>query len=343
MSKITKTKWKIILNIVMSLGFIALVYALREQIVESIKQIERINWSLLLFLPIWQIINYHAYAKQNQKLFAILGYHLKYKFLYRLNLELNFVNLVLPSGGLSGFSYFSARLKEKGVSGTSSSLVHLFRFVLVFVTFQILLFAALIMLSFNGQVNGFALLVGGSLSTLILVGTLIIGFVIGSKRRINLFFGFLTQLLNRLIHFFRPKHPETINVERAREAFEDLHKNYVIIRKNYMDLKMPIIWSLVANISEVLTLYFVYLAFGYVVNPGAVILALAVANFAGFLSVLPGGIGVYETLMTAVLAIGGIPASVSIPVTVMYRVISMSIQVIPGYFLYYTKKKSITA
>jgi uncharacterized protein (TIRG00374 family) len=78
----------------------------------------------------------------------------------------------------------------------------------------------------------------------------------------------------------------------------------------------------------------VFLAFGETVNIGAVILAYGVANFAGLVSVLPGGVGIYEFLMTAVLATAGVPARVSIPVIVMYRVINTLIQLPPGYYLY---------
>ncbi|MEK7095946.1 MAG: lysylphosphatidylglycerol synthase domain-containing protein, partial [Patescibacteria group bacterium] len=60
----------------------------------------------------------------------------------------------------------------------------------------------------------------------------------------------------------------------------------------------------------------------------------AVANFAGLISVLPAGIGIYEGLMTAVLAATGIAAKLSIPVTVMFRVVTMFVQLIPGYILY---------
>jgi uncharacterized protein (TIRG00374 family) len=90
-----------------------------------------------------------------------------------------------------------------------------------------------------------------------------------------------------------------------------------------------------ANTTEILAVYVVYIAFGHWVNPGAVILAYAVANFAGLISVLPGGVGIYEALMTATLAAAGVPAAVSIPVTVMYRVLNITIQVIPGYFFYH--------
>ena len=50
---------------------------------------------------------------------------------------------------------------------------------------------------------------------------------------------------------------------------------------------------------------------------------------------MPGGVGVYEALMTGVLVASGVPAAVSLPVTVMYRVISTLIQVPPGWWLYH--------
>jgi len=64
-------------------------------------------------------------------------------------------------------------------------------------------------------------------------------------------------------------------------------------------------------------------------------IADAIANLAGLIAILPAGVGIYEGLMTAILAAAGVPAGLSIPVTVMYRVLSMTIQLPPGYFLYY--------
>ncbi len=98
---------------------------------------------------------------------------------------------------------------------------------------------------------------------------------------------------------------------------------------------MPLIYALMSSVTEIATLYTVYAAFGEYVNVGAVIIAYAVANFAGLISVLPGGIGVYEGLMTAVLATVGVSPATSLPVTVMYRVLSMAIQLPPGYYLYH--------
>jgi uncharacterized protein (TIRG00374 family) len=145
--------------------------------------------------------------------------------------------------------------------------------------------------------------------------------------------------LNRVIQLVRPKHPETIKIDAAHEAFDEFHATYVELRSRLPELQRPFWWGFVYNLSEVLVIYVVYVAFGEYVNLGAIILAFAVANFAGLISVLPGGIGIYEGLMTAVLATAGISPAISLPVTVMYRVLNTLLQLPPGYYFYH---KSLT-
>jgi uncharacterized membrane protein YbhN (UPF0104 family) len=50
---------------------------------------------------------------------------------------------------------------------------------------------------------------------------------------------------------------------------------------------------------------------------------------------VPGGIGIYEALMTAVLASAGISPAVSLPVTITYRVVNTLVQLPPGYYFYH--------
>jgi uncharacterized membrane protein YbhN (UPF0104 family) len=69
-------------------------------------------------------------------------------------------------------------------------------------------------------------------------------------------------------------------------------------------------------------------------------MAYAVANFAGLISVLPGGVGIYEALMTGVLAAAGVPAGTSIPIIVMYRILNMVLQLTPGYYFYHKSLRS---
>lgn len=208
------------------------------------------------------------------------------------------------------------------------------KLVLTFLSFEALLIVGIFCLAAVGKANNLTIMVGTALSTLLLVGTFAFAYVVGSKARINHFFTGVTKFLNRIIQLVRPKHPETINISSAREMFDDFHDNYKQLRESLPQLKWPFWYALLTNLTEILCIYAVFLAFGHTVNIGAVILAYGIANFAGLVSVLPGGVGIYEFLMTAVLASAGISPAISLPVVVMFRVLTTLIQIPPGYYLY---------
>jgi uncharacterized protein (TIRG00374 family) len=327
--------WRPLLNLATFLALAALIYVTRHQIVETLNNIQNVNyWVLLLMIPI-EILNYHAYAKLYKGVLSFLGDEVSYKDMYRISLELNFVNHVFPSGGVSGISFFSLRLKRFGVRAGTSTVLQLIKFILIFVSFELLLVFGLFSLAINGKASNLIILLFGVLGTLLVVGSLLLGYIVGDKKRINAFFLFFTKAINRVLHTIRPRHPETFEISNVKQILNELHDNFQLIRHNWQVLKAPFWYALLANATEVAAIYVVYIAFGHWVNLGAVIIAYAIANFAGLISVLPGGVGVYEVLMTGVLATMGVPPGISVPVTVMYRILNMIIQIPIGYVLYH--------
>lgn len=334
-------RWKLIVNLVTLAALAVLIYAVRRDLASTFENLAHVRgWALLLLVPV-EVLNYHAQARMYQRLFAIVGNRLSYKFLIKASLELNFVNHVFPSGGVTGLSYFTLRLRQgKELSGGKATFIHVMKIGLYVVAFEVVLVFGVLALALMGRVNNLVMLTAGSLSTLLVIGTLGFMYIIGSKNRINNFFTALTRALNRVIRVVRPRHPETIKIDQAKKTFDDFHDSYVVIKSNFQRLKVPFLYALVADITEVLAVYVVYIAFGEWVNIGAVILAYGIANFAGLISVLPGGVGIYEALMTTVLAATGIPPRLSLPVTVMYRILNTLIQVPPGFYLYHRAIKS---
>jgi putative heme transporter len=331
--RIKRSKWRAVLTAITFIALALLIYGVRKDIGTVIENLSKVNAAALLLIIPLEALNYDVYARFYVRLFKILGKKVNYRDMYKLNLELNFVNHILPSGGISGISYFTVRMRAFGVSGPKSTLSQLIKLLFLYVSFQPLLILGILLLAARGHANNLVLVVASSLITLLVVGTFGFIYMIESKRRINAFLTTLTKALNKLLSFFRRK-PETINIQGAQTAFGELHDNYRLLKKDWAQLKEPFFYLMIANLTEVAAIYVVYIAFGQLVNVGAVILAYAVANFAGLISVLPAGIGIYEALMTGVLAATGIPAGLSIPVTIMYRVINMGIQLIPGYYFY---------
>lgn len=340
---ILRKNWKLIINIVTIVALIFLVYAIRHQIGTTIKNFSHINgWALLLIIPI-EVIDYHAQAKMYQKMFAILGNKLSYNYLYKASLELNLVNHLFPSGGLTGISYFGVTVSgtNKKVTGGKATLVQMMKLVVTILSFEVLLIFGVFCLAIVGRVSELTILVSGGLTVFLLTLTFGGGYIVNDRQRIHTFFGSLTKAINYVINKVFKKSSETISIDGTRKVFDDFHDSYKEMLSDWRQLKAPFLYALLANIAEVMAIYVVFLAFGRAVNIGAVILAYGVANFAGLISVLPGGIGIYEALMIAVLAISGVPARISLPTIIMYRVVNTAIQLPPGYYYYHKSMNKV--
>lgn len=329
------SRWKLAVNVITLIALVSLIYATRDQFGKTVSNFSNINaWMLLFLIPV-QLINYHAQTKMYFGLFNIVGNKLSYKFLYKTALELNFVNMVFPSGGVTGISYFGLRMSRNNkITGGKAMLVQTMKLVLIFLSFELLIVLAIISLLALGQVNTTIIITAVCLALVLLASTTTFIYVIGSKSRVDTFFIAITEFFNRTVHLLRHNTPETVNTHWVHQLFQDFHENYLIIKSQRKHLKLPFLWSFIANLTEVLSVYVVFLSFNQEINIGAVILAYAVANIAGLISILPAGAGIYEAIMAGVLATAGVSLAVSLPVIIMYRVLNTLIQVPPGYLLY---------
>ena len=257
------------------------------------------------------------------------------KLLYKAALELNFVNHIFPSGGVAGFSYLGLRLKNHGVPVSRTTLAQAMRFVLTFLSFLLVLFVGMFFLSFGTGANGggLAMFIGLSIAFLTLFGVILCVYIVSSESRIKAFTAFLPKVANSLLNGFLRK-KNIINIPKIEKLFTDLHIDYKKVTKDWRKLKVPFLWALTINITEISTAYLAYIALGHPVNPGAVIFAYSVASFAGLIAILPGGIGVYETLMTAVLASTGVPKALALSATLIYRIFTMIVFLPIGFVLY---------
>src|ERR1700727_533171 len=161
-----KRRWKLLLNILTIVALLVLIYAVRHQLAATIDNFSNVDVAILLLIIPIEWANYHAQAKLYQGLFAIVGNKLSYSFLFKASLELNFINNVFPSGGVSGISYFGVRMRSKDLSGGRATLVHIMKLVLLFVSFEVLLIAGLLSLALGGHVSDLVIFFAASLSTL---------------------------------------------------------------------------------------------------------------------------------------------------------------------------------
>lgn len=329
-------RWKLLLNITTIVAIVLFLFLIREQIVETFENIGRIHWWVLLLIVFLQLWNYDAQTRMYLSLFKIVGNTFKYKPMFIAALELNFINNVFPSGGVSGISYFGVRLRSDKVTAGKATLVQIMKLLMLYVSFEVLLVLGIFLLAAEGHINDLVLASAVAISTALILGTALFVYILGSKRRVEQFFRFIRRLTNKVVRKVRrDPHHKTIEMHRVQFLLSELHDNFRTIKSRITELKWPLVHALFANLTEIMCIYVIYIAFGEWVNFGAIIIAYSVANFAGLISVLPGGVGIYELLMTTVLVAAGVPVALSLPVTIMYRVLTAAIQLPPGYYFYH--------
>lgn len=323
------------LNVITFAALAFLVVISWEQIKEAFGRLANLNtWALLLLIPV-QMLSYYGVARLYKDFFDAQGDRSGIGEMYKVALELNFVNHVFPSGGVSGFSYLSVRMKQLGVGTAKSTLAQILRFALTFISFIIILMFGLVLLSFGKNTSPLIILISSTIIFATIAGSAIGIFIISKVSRIKAFVSWLPKALNYVFKYFK-KGKDLISMQKVEATLEELHDDYMTLSRDMRLIKWLMVWALLINLAELLTIYLVYVAFGSLINPGALIIAYAVANFAGLIAVLPGGVGVYEGLMTATLASAGVNKGLALSATVVYRIISMAL-FLPIGFLYYNR------
>lgn len=320
----------IILGVV---GTVAFLWFLRDDLRSVAGIILSVNWAMLLLLVPLQIVNYLSAALYYRSMLRSLGFEIGLWRLFKMTLGLTFTNLVLPSAGLSAVSLLTYTLKKDDVPAGKSTFMQFARYAITYASYLLLLFSAVLLLYFGDSISSIAIRIVVLIATGIVVLSVLGLYAVYDKRA----FDFLARKVRTGVDWVSRKArggKNLIGVDSFEQILREFHKSFreVMARRVYM--KQPLLWSLLASVAEVASLYVIFMALGFYVNPGVIVLAYGVSSAFGFLTVLPGDIGVYELAMTTVFVMAGVPVSFAISATLIYRVTTKALLLLPGFYYY---------
>lgn len=336
MRKISGRTW---LSIITLLIIALVLFMSRQELVHAWHLLHEVNiWVLLALLVPLQFFSYFA---QGETLFSYLrsqGHAKKIAPLgfARLSLEMNFVNHVLPSAGVSGMSYMGWRLKHYGVSLTKSTTAQLVRIVATFGGYAIVLVVAVLFMLLDGSLNRWI-----SLATAILVAAIfgmIIGmmYVLSHNKKLIRLAEWLTSTANTIVKVatFGKVSQKITSPQPLIDFFNEIQKDYKQIRKNKKVLRLPMVWGVLFSLVEVAMFFSAFMALGHPINPAPLVVAYGLAGAAAIFMVTPGGAGVYEVAMIGFLTAVGVDPRVGIAAIVLARVLLMLGTIFAGYYFY---------
>ena len=334
MKKLSARGWLTIITLVLLL---VVVTAAWPQILKAWALMGSVNpWILALLVPI-QFLSYYAtggiifsYLRSKGNLKDI-----SHGRMTRIALELNFVNHVFPSGGAAGFSYLAWVLKKHQVSVSRSTMSQIIRFVLTFISFIVLLVVSMIILAFRHRIDSATVLIGAVLIVGAIAATWLAIWLVKSLPRLRKFSAWVTRVGNKIISAATFRRVQNkIKYETIYEFFDDIHDDYMGLRRERKVLLVPFLWALLANALDVALIWIAFWSLGFPLDASLLFIAFGVASIASAFAVTPGGTGVYETIMVAFLAASGVTPEVAIAGTLLARVTLLAGTVLFGYVLY---------
>jgi uncharacterized protein (TIRG00374 family) len=209
------------------------------------------------------------------------------------------------------------------------------RYAMGFASFVALLIVAVLMVTIDGNVNRWIILVSAGLvgaMVLTVVGGI---FLLSSKKRLDQFSEWMVRFVNRLVRkitFGRIR--SVLKLENMAGFFNDLHLDFLELRREKKILMKPFLWGLVFNLADAALFFITFWALGTIVNPAPILIAYGLASMAGFFVVTPGGAGAYEAIMVAFLAVAGVMSGVAIAGILLTRVIMLIGTIALGYIFY---------
>lgn len=293
-------------------------------------------WKLSLLIPL-QILAYFvagemmfAYLRDKKATHAIsLGEQA------RIALEMNFVNHILPSGGVSGLSYVSWRLSKLGITVARATAAQLVRYAAAFAAFITLLVIAVIAITADGDINRWILLFSSFIAFFMIAVILACMYIISSIQRSRSIARKAARVCNSIARIVTIGKKRNILSESTAVAFlEQMHDEYLMLKREKKILIKPYLWGVLFNILDVMVFMVTFWALGFPVNPAPILIAYGLASMSGVFVATPGGAGAYEAIMVSFLAIAGVPSSIAIAGTLLTRVILLLGTILLGYFFY---------
>jgi uncharacterized protein (TIRG00374 family) len=222
-----------------------------------------------------------------------------------------------------------------GVTPGRATIAQVIRYVMTFVSFVILLVIAVLVLILDHTIARPILLIS-FLMVLACIGLVVASVsLLGNKQRLEHFSNWLVKTGNRFITWVsRGRKQNTIQAKPVDEFFGDLHKDYLDIKRDKALLLKPFLWSIPANVLDVLLLWIAFWSLGTPVDPATLFIAFGLSGAASIVAVAPGGAGIYEAIMIAFLASSGVAPEVAIAGTLLARVTLVIGTIAFGYAFY---------
>ena len=244
-----------------------------------------------------------------------------------------FLNQAIPTGGVSGNSFLLSYFHKKELPLQKGFSVIVLNAITYYFSHLVLLFLSFFVLfMLNPRSLNARLLVGGVFSAVLFTLLLVLSFVFGSKKIMS-FVGTKIRAYKWLLYLFNRYKTNFLGSD-GMVVQEEWSSPFEVLKSKTKFLLKPIIWQLAIILADAFTLYFIFLGFNFFPFFIEIIIVLLLTKAVAAVAISPGALVVFEGGMVLFFNAFGIPLSVAIIVTLLFRALSFWLPMPFGLWLY---------
>jgi len=281
---------------------------------------------------VWQTASVFSQTYSAQRIISSLGSHLGFWKTLRLMLASAVATLLVPSAGLSGIALRARYLGEWGYASEVTLLAYALEVLGQGVGELVLLSGALLRQTLAGGAANWRplLLLAGGLSLAVGILTLLLS----RPERRDWRYALLARLNAFLVRVRRRPLPASALEERLRNLRAGLRSLGPRVQASVL---LAGIFRVVAS---ALCLQMALKAFGETVPLWVIMTAFTISDVLGYLSTLPGGLGVIDTSLMALLAGSGVPLEAATAATLTFRLLTFWLPRALGVFTWFDLQRN---
>jgi uncharacterized protein (TIRG00374 family) len=245
--------------------------------------------------------------------FRVFDIKQDFNYLMRVGFVSNVASYLINIGGATGVSLQYVLLKRRGLATEDVLAPSLFQLYFSGLILIVLLPASLVYILFSHQLSPGAA-IGISVATGVLVLLLILASIVvfSSRARAK-----LLRNLGRIVHFIIRR-----KIDNALNDFDNaMTRGVTIIRHRPRVLWILLLIAVGDWVGTIATLWFCFAALGNFLGVGTLITGFSLSITLGFISMVPGGLGIQDGSMVGIYTLLGIPVRIAFLAAILFRIV----------------------
>ena len=318
---------KFIFPLALLLGLIFVIARLTE--IQKIAQtLQRGIWWFLVLALVIQFLWTLNCGASFRAIYRAMGIDERVGTLALIVSAANFMNIVAPSGGVSGMAIFVSEARRRNYSAAWVTAAGVLYLLFDYLGLIAILVVGLVIMIRRNDLSIVVILASAALVGLTMLFTYLINLGMQSAVSFGNALAKISRIINRIL---RPIiHREYLSEANAHEFATEAAEGLILIRSQPRNILLPLFLALTNKTAQIIILVLVFLAFKIPISIGTIIACFSISTLFVIVSPTPAGIGVVEGALTLALTSMYISLEDAWVITLSYRGITFWIPMLVG-------------